>query len=190
MGTKFLDEDPTRIPTARRNFLKRGGAMVVAISCFGTNSVDVALAAQSTTLGDKEKQTLFAMVRTLYPHKNLPDAAYAIAVQQIEVQMAVEPNSKKIIKSGLARLDRASRGNFAALDTERRHSILLEEAGTPFFEMVRKKCITSLYDNLLAFAFLGYPGSSWEHGGYINRGFQDLDWLPNPPAESSPPPFG
>jgi hypothetical protein len=48
----------------------------------------------------------------------------------------------------------------------------------------------SLYDNEMAFKALGYPGSSWEHGGYIARGFQDLKWLPDPPAEASPPPFG
>ena len=24
----------------------------------------------------------------------------------------------------------------------------------------------------------GYEGSSAEHGGYINRGFADIDWLP------------
>ena len=55
--------------------------------------------------------------------------------------------------------------------------------------MVRGKCVTSLYDNEMAFAALGYPGSSWEKGGYIARGFQDLKWLPDPPAEASPPPF-
>jgi hypothetical protein len=35
----------------------------------------------------------------------------------------------------------------------------------------------------------GYPGSAWEKGGYITRGFQDLKWLPAPSKEASPPPF-
>ena len=26
----------------------------------------------------------------------------------------------------------------------------------------------------------GYEGSSFEHGGYLHRGFNDLDWLPDP----------
>jgi len=25
---------------------------------------------------------------------------------------------------------------------------------------------------------IDYPGSSKEYGGYINRGFNDIDWLP------------
>ena len=55
------------------------------------------------------------------------------------------------------------------------------------FNAVRGKCITALYDNDMAFATFGYPGSSWEKGGYITRGFQDLKWLPTPSKEASPP---
>jgi hypothetical protein len=38
----------------------------------------------------------------------------------------------------------------------------------------------------MAWAHFGYEGSSYEMGGYFDRGFQDLDWLPNPPASASP----
>jgi len=61
--------------------------------------------------------------------------------------------------------------------------------GQPFFATVRGQCITSLYDNDMAFKVLGYPGSAWEKGGYITRGFQDLKWLPAPPLEASPKPY-
>ena len=27
----------------------------------------------------------------------------------------------------------------------------------------------------------------FEHGGYIERGFDDLGWLPDPPDDASPP---
>jgi hypothetical protein len=27
---------------------------------------------------------------------------------------------------------------------------------------------------------LGYEGPSFDKGGYLNRGFNDLDWLPDP----------
>jgi hypothetical protein len=35
-----------------------------------------------------------------------------------------------------------------------------------------------LYDNAGLWKHIDYPGSSKEHGGYINRGFDDIDWLP------------
>jgi len=41
-------------------------------------------------------------------------------------------------------------------------------------EMVRFR----LYDNAGLWQHINYPGSSIEHGGYINRGFDDIDWLP------------
>ena len=34
-----------------------------------------------------------------------------------------------------------------------------------------------LYDNKTLFPLFGYEGSSWEKGGYVNRGFDDIDWL-------------
>src|SRR5436190_296620 len=61
----------------------------------------------------------------------------------------------------------------------------LEE--TPFFGKVRGTCVGALYDNPLAYAHFGYEGSSWEKGGYLQRGFNDLKWLPDPPANASPP---
>jgi len=58
-----------------------------------------------------------------------------------------------------------------------------------FFGTVLGLCLTSLYNNDMAFAAFGFPGSAWEKGGYITRGFQDLKWLPAPPKEASPPPY-
>ena len=54
---------------------------------------------------------------------------------------------------------------------------------------MRGQCITSLYNNEMAFAHFGYPGASSDKGGYINRGFNDLKWLPDPPASASPAPY-
>ena len=73
--------------------------------------------------------------------------------------------------------------------SSRKLAIVKAMEGQPFFNAVRGQCVTSLYDNDMAFAVFGYPGSSWEKGGYITRGFQDLRWLPNPTAEQSPPPY-
>jgi hypothetical protein len=39
--------------------------------------------------------------------------------------------------------------------------------------------MAGLYGNPRVAAFFGWEGSSVEHGGYINRGFDDIGWLPN-----------
>ncbi len=47
-----------------------------------------------------------------------------------------------------------------------------------FFQQIRGDLIASLYNNKEVWPRFGYEGSSAEHGGYIKRGFADIDWLP------------
>jgi hypothetical protein len=49
---------------------------------------------------------------------------------------------------------------------------------TPFFQKVRGDLIVSLYNQKELWPRFGYEGSSAEYGGYIKRGFADIDWLP------------
>ncbi|MFN4064448.1 MAG: gluconate 2-dehydrogenase subunit 3 family protein, partial [Parazoarcus communis] len=48
-----------------------------------------------------------------------------------------------------------------------------------FFQKVKGHLVTGFYDNKAVWPLFGYEGSSWEKGGYINRGFDDIDWLDN-----------
>ena len=43
---------------------------------------------------------------------------------------------------------------------------------------MRGDLVVSLYNQKEVWPKFGYEGSSAEHGGYINRGFADIDWLP------------
>ena len=95
----------------------------------------------------------------------------------------------KQLREGVASLDKLAGGSFVKASAKRRLAAVHAIEGQPFFNTVRGKCVTSLYDNEMAFATFGYPGSAWEKGGYIARGFQDLKWLPATPEEASPPPF-
>jgi hypothetical protein len=37
--------------------------------------------------------------------------------------------------------------------------------------------VVSLYNQPAVWSLLGYEGSSYEKGGYLNRGFDDVNWL-------------
>ena len=50
--------------------------------------------------------------------------------------------------------------------------------GSDFFETVRGATLAGLYGNPRVAALFGWEGSSVEHGGYIDRGFNDIGWLP------------
>ena len=57
----------------------------------------------------------------------------------------------------------------------------------PFFQTIRFKTIAVFYNNPLVWEAFGYEGEAFEYGGYIERGFNDLGWLPDPPEDASPP---
>ena len=61
-----------------------------------------------------------------------------------------------------------------------------DTAYAPFFTTVRTTAIVSLYSNDMAYAHFGY-GAAQGDGGYLTKGFNDLAWLPNPPAAASGP---
>lgn len=174
------------LPLARREFLKGSGILMGSIA---TGSVLAALAPSTVwalelkSLSKAEGQTLMAMGRVLYPHKKLPDAVYALLAKDLDGK------ADAALHAGIQALDEAAGGSFVKAAAAKKLQVVKAIEGTPFFNTVRGQCVTSLYDNDMAFAVLGYPGSSWEKGGYITRGFQDLKWLPAPTKEASPPPF-
>ena len=176
------------LPLVRREFLKGSGILIGTIAA---GSVLAALAPSSVwalelkQLSESEGQALMAMGRVLYPSKKLPDAVYALLAKDLDGKADALP----VVKAGIASLDQATGGSFVKASAAKKLAAVKAIEGTPFFNTVRGQCVTSLYNNDMAFAALGYPGSAWEKGGYITRGFQDLKWLPAPPQAASPPPF-
>lgn len=176
------------LPLARREFLKGSGILmgtIAATSVLATLAPSPVWALELSNLSKAEGQTLMAMGRVLYPHKKLPDAVYALLAKDLDGKA----DAIGMLRDGIAALDQAAGGRFAKASAAKKLSVVKAIEGTPFFNAVRGQCVTSLYDNDMAYAVFGYPGSAWEKGGYITRGFQDLKWLPAPPATASPPPF-
>ncbi len=180
------------LPLARREFLKGSGVLFGSLAA-GTLLAGLApssaWALELKALSSEQGQTLMAMGRILFPHQKLPDAVYALLAKDLDAKAATDAASAKLLKDGVAWLNQSAAGNFAKASLLKRGEIVRGMEGTAFFAMVRGQCVTSLYDNDMAYAVFGYPGSAWEKGGYITRGFQDLKWLPAPSKEASPAPF-
>jgi hypothetical protein len=180
------------IPLTRRSFLKGSAVLTGSIA---TSSVLFALAPSPVwavplkLFTEKESVTLMQMGRVLYPHDKLPDAVYALLVKDLDADAMKDSVLATQLRSGIKELDRLAGGSFVKAKGDQKRNIVAAIANTPFFHTVRAKGVTSLYDNDMAYAVFGYPGASWDKGGYITRGFQDLSWLPAPPEEASPPPY-
>lgn len=175
------------LPLARREFLKGSGILMGSLA--GSSLLALApssvWAVELKNLSTAEGQAIMAMGRTLYPHKKLPDAVYALLAQALDAKA----DATKQLKEGVAALNKAAGGDFVKATDAKKLEAVKSLEKTPFFGTVRGECITALYDNDMAYAAFGYPGASWDKGGYLTRGFQDLKWLPDPDAAASPPPF-
>lgn len=180
------------LPLVRREFLKGSGVLMgtlAAGSVLAALAPSTVWAVELKTLTKAEGEALMKMGRALYPHKKLPDAVYALLAKDLDGKASADAGTAKLLREGIAALDSAAGGSYAKASEQKRKEIVKAIEGQPFFATVRGQCITSLYDNDMAFKVFGYPGSAWEKGGYITRGFQDLKWLPAPSLEASPKPY-
>jgi hypothetical protein len=183
---------PVKLPLARRDFLKGSGLLFGTLatgSLLAGLAPSTAWALELKKLSAAEGRALMAMGRVLYPHEKLPDAVYALLAKDLDGKAAGDAGAAKLLADGVAWLNRSAGGEFAKARAARRLDIVRGMEGTAFFNTVRGQCVTSLYDNDMAYAVFGYPGSAWEKGGYLTRGFQDLKWLPAPDKAASPLPF-
>jgi hypothetical protein len=122
-----------------------------------------------------ELSVLAVLVKRMFPHDRFPDGPYERCAASIQAAVANDVRLSVQLSQGLQALDE---GGFADLDPGAAHSYLESIAGTTFFETVRSNAITTLYDDREVWAILGYEGPSFAQGGYLHRGFADLDWLP------------
>jgi hypothetical protein len=175
------------LPLARREFLKGSGVLMGSLA--GSSLLALApssvWAVELKNLSTAEGQAIMAMGRTLFPHKKLPDAVYALLAKALDAKA----DATKLLKDGVVALNKAAGGDFTKASDAKKLEVVKSLEKSPFFGTVRGECITALYDNDMAYAAFGYPGASYDKGGYITRGFQDLKWLPDPDATASPPPF-
>jgi hypothetical protein len=138
-------------------------------------------------LDARTSEMLLAMTRHIFPHPTLDDVVYALVVKALDAEAAANSGVGDVLREGAAQLDRAAGGDWLALADTAQLAAVTAIARKPFFEKVRGSAVVALYNNALAFAHFGYGGEAFSQGGYLERGFNDLTWLPAPPADASPP---
>jgi hypothetical protein len=170
---------------SRRIFLK-GAATAVPVVAVATSaglSIEDAWAADATTLKPETMKTLVKVARDIYPHDFLVDSYYITAVKPWDGKAAKDPAIKTMLEDGVRRLDQDAQDRhkmaYAQVPWEADRIVLLQGIEqTDFFKKLRSDLVVSLYNQEEVWPKFGYEGSSAEHGGYIHRGFNDIDWLP------------
>jgi len=158
-----------------------GRAMAVgALAVTGTGFIaapDAAWAMEVSVITPEQMATLMQMARDIYPHDQVPDQYYAVAVKAYDSA----ENAEKV-EAGVAELNAAAQAaghaDYVSIGWEEdRVAVLKAIEGGAFFQTVRAGLVTGLYNQKEVWPIFGYQGESFSQGGYIERGFNDIDWL-------------
>ena len=167
--------------TTRRRFI------VAAIAASGAfaSGLNLALLRNASAWADAtddggaaSAKSLARMVRLYYPHDNVADDVYVQTVDSILSAAASDPQLQQLIDVAYAALDSAGDHRFAELDVESQLAAMTKVQNEAFFTAIKFQVLARFYAHPEVWRAINYPGSSVEHGGYVDRGFDDIDWLP------------
>jgi hypothetical protein len=129
-------------------------------------------------------EAVAALARTLYPHVALPDSVYARVSGKLDEAASQDAAQAQVVNDGVADLDARGDEPFVARSGEQQLADARAIAGSDFFELVRSTAVVEIYSDPQTWKLFGYEGPSFAQGGYLERGFNDLDWLPDPEQEA------
>jgi hypothetical protein len=129
------------------------------------------------------RRALVRLLRAAYPHPRFPDGPYERTADKILAEEGSTLWHRLTLTQGLAGLDAAAGGSFTDLDDDAALGLLRTIEDSEFFKFIRAVAVVTLYDDHEVWELLGYEGPSFDKGGYLHRGFDDLDWLPTPRVE-------
>ena len=166
---------------SRRGFLRGGAATIAAVAVSGAKTI--AAAAEPAGLTGDESRALLKMTRDLFPHDRLDDSFYAKAIAPLQEEAAKSADVRKLLAEGVAQLNAATMASagkpYADVPDEvMRVTTIQKIEGGAFFTKVYTGTMTPLYNQPELWAKFGYEGPSSALGGYLHRGFDDIDWLP------------
>jgi len=137
-----------------------------------------------TTLTPEARAILKRIIKTAFPHPDFPDEAYERMTSRIVTEADASTWFRVVLTQGLIALGAQSEEPFLELSDERALAVLRRVADLEFFGFIRRTTVLNLYDDPQVWEVLGYEGPSFDQGGYLHRGFDDLDWLPTPRIEA------
>ena len=181
---RTLDKRPK---LSRRGFLAASGSAAVGAALVTSagvvSSPNGAWAMEVKALKPETMATLIQFARDIYPHDRIADRYYAKAVKSHDETAASDGKHKALIEEGIADLDSRAKAagavsGYRAMGWEVDRAALLRDiSSTAFFQTVRGGLVVSLYNQKEIWPLFGYEGASFDKGGYIERGFDDIDWI-------------
>jgi len=171
------DNNSLRNPARRR--LLRGAAFVLALVATKFRAV---FAEEPLVVADDSiqhlRQTLSHFSFRLFPHDGLPAGTYDDIAAALLSRASNDRILAELLETGVADLNEGGATIWLERAEAQQIDAVRSMEGSSFFRAMRSATIEHLYRNKEVWQLLGYQGSSIEFGGYVDRGFDDIDWLP------------
>jgi hypothetical protein len=110
-------------------------------------------------------------MRIMFPHEEVAEGAYIYVVRKLDAKCGEDSTFAALLSEGINTLQ------WSAVSEDAKLSTLEASAGTLFFKCLKAEFILWFYSNPEVWPQFGYEGPSNEKGGYVNRGFNNIDWI-------------
>ena len=120
---------------------------------------------------------LVSIYRIMFPHNGVPDEFYEHVVGKLDDEAEQNQDLPRFLSEGVEALKGQTGSAWIGLSEEARLEALERAEQTPFFQMLRSDFVMYFYSNPAIWPRFGYEGPSNDQGGYLHRGFNDIDWI-------------
>jgi hypothetical protein len=122
-------------------------------------------------------EQLVSIYRIMFPHSGVPDEFYEHVVRKLDDKAAQDRDLPSFLSEGVESLNRQTGSTWTGLSEEAKLEELKRAEQTPFFQRLRSDFLVYFYSNPAIWPRFGYEGPSNDQGGYLDRGFNDIDWI-------------
>lgn len=132
------------------------------------------------TLDLQMATVLAGVARAMFPHDRLPDLHYQRIAAALDVKAAADERVRTILTDGvefLATVTGRLPEEFPDLPEAEQVAALKRMEELPFFTTIAAEVVVNLYSQPDVWPYFGYEGPSNDKGGYLERGYDDIDWL-------------
>jgi hypothetical protein len=122
-------------------------------------------------------EQLVSVYRTMFPHDDVPDEFYEHVVRKLDDKAAQNRDLPRFFSDGIEALNDLAGCAWTSLSEEARLGALRQAEQTSFFQTLRSDFVVYFYSNPAIWPRFGYEGPCNDRGGYLHRGFNDIDWI-------------
>ena len=177
-----------RLNMLRRRFLRglgQTGLIFTVIPTLLHRRIAGADSISAPALSQQELDVLADLAYQMVPLLEPSSPVYQSVAAAIQSQALESAGLVDMVSTGIIGLAGKNDKPWLELTAKQRVAVIQAEYPNQFLALIRWVACEHVLRDTQVWATLGYQGSSIEYGGYLHRGFDDIDWLPKSPATTA-----